>query len=210
MTADEPALCVICHNPNATDTGRRPTLTTDTTDGKLEEAIDFKRLIHGIHAGAEINYDASEGHGFREKGLVVWGFPGWPCDQLGGAVGSCEHDFSHVRFPGILQDCETCHKPGTYKLEGDWVLPTDNGILSTTVTTTPDVTTPDDDENISPTAAVCSSCHDSKVAQAHMIVPGGAVFDQPQGVIDGVVVETCSVCHGPGSSFDVEVVHGLN
>jgi len=205
---DEPGLCVICHNPNATDIGRRPTLTTDTLDGKPEEAIDFKRLIHGIHAAAQINYDKMAEYGFREKGLVVWGFPGWPCDQFGGAVGSCEHDFSDVRFPGILEDCETCHKPGTYELTGDWVLPTDNGILSSTVATLVN-TTPDDDENISPTAAVCSSCHDSKVAQAHMEVPGGAVFDQTQSVIDGVVIETCSTCHGPGRSFDVEVVHGL-
>jgi len=207
---DEPALCVICHNPNATDTGRRPSITTDTTDGKLEEAIDFKMLIHGIHAGAETNYDATESHGFREKGLVVWGFPGWPCDQFGAAVGSCEHDFSHVRFPGILQDCTTCHNEDTYKLEGDWELPTENGVLSTTVTTPPDITTPDDDQNISPTAAVCAACHDSSVARAHMVVPGGAVFDQTQGVIDGAVIETCSVCHGPGRSFDVEVVHGLD
>ncbi|MCG6889166.1 MAG: OmcA/MtrC family decaheme c-type cytochrome [Gammaproteobacteria bacterium] len=207
---DEPALCVICHNPNATDTGRRPPTTTDTTDGKLEEAIDFKVLIHSIHAGAETNYDATESHGFREKGLVVWGFPGWPCDQFGAAVGSCEHDFSHVRFPGILQDCTTCHNPDTYKLEGDWVLPTENGVLSTTVTTPPDITTPDDDQNISPTAAVCAACHDSSVARAHMVVPGGAVFDQTQSVIDGAVIETCSVCHGPGRSFDVDVVHGLD
>ena len=205
---DEPALCVICHNPNATDTGRRPPTIADTTDGKLEEAIDFKILIHAIHAGAETNYDASEAHGFREKGLVVWGFPGWPCDQFGDPVGSCEHDFSHVRFPGILEDCETCHKPGTYEIEGDWVLPTDNGILSTTVVTSPDNTTPDDDENISPTAAVCSSCHDSKVARSHMEVPGGAVFDQTQSVIDGVV-ESCEVCHGRGSGFDINLLHGL-
>jgi OmcA/MtrC family decaheme c-type cytochrome len=210
---DEPALCVICHNPNATDTGRRPALSTETIDGKLEQAIDFKVMIHGIHAAAKTLYDTTEGHGFREKGLVVWGFPGSPCDQFGAPVGSCEHDFSHVRFPGILQDCETCHKPGTYKLDGDWVQPTINGVLSTTVTTSPDNTTPDDDENISPTAAVCSSCHDSAVAQAHMILPGGAVFDKTQDDITTMVegnFETCSICHGPGRSFDVEVVHGLN
>jgi OmcA/MtrC family decaheme c-type cytochrome len=205
---DEPALCVICHNPNATDTGRRPALVADTTDGKVEEALDFKTLIHGIHAGAQTNYDSSEAHGHREKGLVVWGFPGAPCDQFGGPPGnSCEHDFSDVRFPGILQDCETCHKPDTYILDDDWASPTANDILSTTVTTSPDNTVPDDDLNISPTAAVCSSCHDSDVAKAHMKVPGGAVFDQTQGVITSTIVETCSVCHGPGRDTDVEKVH---
>jgi OmcA/MtrC family decaheme c-type cytochrome len=211
---DEPALCVICHNPNATDIGRRP-ISTDTpvlptTDDKVEEAIDFKTLIHGIHAGAQTNYDGTEAHGFREKGLVVWGFPGAPCDAFGGALGSCEHDFSHVRFPGILQDCDTCHLSGTYELEGIWEYPTTNGILSTTIDTGLDVTVPTDDLNISPTAAVCSSCHDSLLARSHMLVPGSALFGETQDNINtaaGITPETCALCHGPGRSSDVEVVH---
>jgi OmcA/MtrC family decaheme c-type cytochrome len=210
---DEPAICVICHNPNATDIGRRP-ISTDTpvlttTDGKVEEAIDFKTLIHGIHAGAQTNYDGSKAHGFREKGLVVWGYPGAPCDAFGDPLGSCEHDFSHVRFPGILQDCETCHLSGTYELEGIWEYPTTNGILSTTTSTLIN-TDPDDDLNISPTAAVCSSCHDSLLARSHMVVPGGALFGVIQDDISiaaGITPETCALCHGPGRSSDVEVVH---
>ena len=211
---DEPALCVICHNPNATDIGRRPitgdTPVLPTTDGKVEEAIDFKTLIHGIHAGAQTNFDGSEGHGFRETGLVVWGFPGAPCDAFGGPPSNnCEHDFSHVRFPGILQDCDTCHLPGTYELEDVWEYPTTNGILSTTISTLVN-TDPADDLNISPTAAVCSSCHDSLLAQSHMLIPGGALFGETQGDIDslaGITPETCALCHGPGRSSDVEVVH---
>lgn len=211
---DEPALCVICHNPNATDIGRRP-LPTDstvlpTTDGKVEEAIDFKTLIHGIHAGAQTNYDGSEAHGFREAGMVVWGFPGAPCNAFGGpASNSCEHDFSHVRFPGILQDCEACHLSGTYELEDVWEYPTTNGILSTTISTLVN-TDPADDLNISPTAAVCSSCHDSLLARSHMLVPGSALFGETQATIDsaaGFTPETCALCHGPGRSSDVEVVH---
>ena len=212
---NEPAICVICHNPNATDIGRRP-IASDTpvlltTDGKVEEAIDFKRLIHGIHAGAQTNYDGTEAHGFREKGLVVWGFPGAPCNAFGGpASNSCENDFSHVRFPGILQDCETCHLPGTYELEDVWEYPTTNGILSSTISTGMDVTVPTDDLNISPTAAVCSACHDSFLAQSHMVMPGGALFGETQDNINtaaGITPETCSLCHGPGRSSDVEVVH---
>ena len=182
-----------------------------TTDGKVEEAIDFKRLIHGIHAGAQTNYDGTEAHGFREKGLVVWGFPGAPCNAFGGpASNSCENDFSHVRFPGILQDCETCHLPGTYELEDVWEYPTTNGILSSTISTGMDVTVPTDDLNISPTAAVCSACHDSFLAQSHMVMPGGALFGETQDNINtaaGITPETCSLCHGPGRSSDVEVVH---
>ena len=208
---DEPAICVICHNPNATDIGRRPVDVNETTDGKVEEAIDFKTLIHGIHAGAETNFDGSEAHGFRETGLVVWGFPGYPCTAFGDPLGSCEHDFSHVRFPGILQDCETCHLPGTYELDGIWEYPTTNGILSTTITTNEITNIPtDDDLNISPTAAVCSSCHDSLLARSHMIVPGSALFGETQDNINiaaGITPESCALCHGPGQSYDVEVVH---
>jgi OmcA/MtrC family decaheme c-type cytochrome len=209
---NEPALCGICHNPNATDIGRRPADPLSTTDGKVEEAIDFKTLIHGIHAAAQTNYDGSEAHGFREKGLVIWGYPGAPCDWFGGPAGnSCEHDFSHVRFPGILQDCETCHISGTYELEGVWEYPTTNGILSTTITTNEITNIPvDDDLNISPTAAVCSACHDSLLARSHMMVPGSALFGETQDDISiaaGITPETCALCHGPGRSSDVEVVH---
>jgi len=214
---DEPKLCVICHNPNATDINRRPkTAIADAlnpqpgegvpsagVDGKAEESIDFKRLIHGIH-GAEL----------RENGLVVYGF--------GGSV----NDFSEVGFPGIVQDCETCHLSGTYELDGTWETPTLNGILASTIDSAPNATVggiatgpgsladgladQSDDINISPTAAVCSSCHDSALAEAHMKVPGGAVFDKTQADITNMVdgnFETCAVCHGPGRDADVEEVH---
>jgi OmcA/MtrC family decaheme c-type cytochrome len=231
---DEPQLCVMCHNPSLTDisynnnsnfecagttfpdTRARPKVTDDglvtgnilyptesCLDNQTEQAAHLKVLIHGIHAA-----DADE-HGFREKGIQVR-----------------RDDFSHVRFPGILQDCETCHLPGTYVLTGDWETPTLNGLQSTSTKTTPGVDNTNidplnygatlndqaDDLRISPTAAACSSCHDNAVAQAHMIVPGGAVFDKTQGDITDMVdgnYETCSVCHGPGRSADVKVVHGV-
>ena len=205
----EALVCVMCHNPNNTDVNDRPTDVgggldaAATLDNKREESVDFKRMIHGIHAGAQINYDGSEAHGFREQGLVIGG--------------TSSHDYSNMRFPGILQDCETCHLPGTYELEGDWERPTQNGILASTTDSAPtssdaaslalQILDPAIDLNISPTAAVCSSCHDSDIARAHMILPGGAVFDQTQGVITSTVVETCAICHGPGLFADAEAAH---
>jgi OmcA/MtrC family decaheme c-type cytochrome len=211
---NEPQLCVICHNPNDTDVNRRPMTAglpdpTLTLDKKKEEAIDFKRLIHGIHAAAQTKYDGTPADGFREKGLVIYGFGGGP------------NDFSDVRFPGILSDCGTCHLSNTYTLQGSWELPTQNGILGSTIDTAPGATAltfadqladPADDSNISPTAAVCSSCHDSQVAQAHM-EDNGALFGEPlgsavvtQSMLDGNV-ESCAVCHGPGKIADVAVIH---
>ncbi|MCO6413599.1 MAG: OmcA/MtrC family decaheme c-type cytochrome [Thiogranum sp.] len=197
----EVALCVMCHNPDNTDVVRRPEIAL-TLYGKTEESLAFSNLIHGVHAGAQTTYDGSAAFGFREKGLVTYA--------------SSAHDYSALRFPGRLQDCETCHLSGTYELDGIWALPTQNGLLATTILAAPsatfpppdvEVADPADDINISPTAAACASCHDSALAKAHMIVPGGAVFDQTQDVISAVVVETCAVCHGPGRDTDVAVVH---
>jgi OmcA/MtrC family decaheme c-type cytochrome len=227
--ADE-LMCVVCHNSAATDANARPSLVratrvgdpaTITADGKREESIDIKRMIHAIHAGEE------SGHGVRENGLVVWGFPGFGNVFGGGCpTNECEHDFGHVRFPGILSDCETCHLEGTYELEDTWELPTQSGILASTVDTHPAVSAvsyaaeladPTVDLNFSPTAAVCSACHDSTVAQSHMTLNAG-VFGVPgnpgnppalQTDIDSNV-EACAVCHGPGRSADVAQVHEIN
>ena len=206
-------LCVICHNPNNTDYAQRPKASgvpTGGIDGKGEEAIDFKRLIHGIHAAAKTNFDGTIAHGFRETGMVIYGF------------GGNAHDYSHVRFPGVLSKCETCHLPDTFKLMdrsasggGNWELPTQNGILGSTINSVPGATAatvaaqvadPTDDLNISPTAAVCSACHDGVLAREHMIQIGGASFSDTQGVINGRY-ETCAVCHGPGKIASVEFVH---
>lgn len=200
---DEPGLCVMCHNPVMTDVNRRPKSggipdPAATPDGKKEESIDFKRLIHGIHAAAK-----SE-HGFRENGLVVYGFSG-------------AFDFGHVRFPGILNDCTTCHLPGTYELAGNWQVPTQSGVLGSSIDTAPNavdagtftagLADQTDDLNITPTAAVCSSCHDGTVARSHMEL-NGALFSATQATIDsGATLEACAICHGPGRVADVKVMH---
>jgi OmcA/MtrC family decaheme c-type cytochrome len=198
---DEPQVCAVCHNPNATDAGRRPSaagVLTGGADGKLEEAIDFRTMIHGIHAG-----QASNG-GFRDKGITVYGFSG-------------ANDFSHVVFPGKLNDCTACHIGSTYELAGIWAPPTANGILGTTTTTDPaanDTTDPAaadavDNLRISPTAAVCSSCHDSAVAKTHMQDAfNGGQFSVTQAQIDAGT-ENCTFCHGAGKVLNVKSVHDI-
>ncbi|MCX6630324.1 MAG: hypothetical protein NTW28_22120 [Candidatus Solibacter sp.] len=86
---EEPGLCVMCHNPNQTDAAYR--------SSGAEESVDFKRLVHGIHAG-----------GFRRSPLVIIGFQG------------SVNDFSGVRFPATLSNCVMCHidsnGKGTFEL----------------------------------------------------------------------------------------------
>lgn len=191
--------CVICHNPNATDIVVRPAMTDDDeddvpddfdatgTDGKREESIDFKYMIHAIHAGS------SEEHGYREAGIVVYGY------------GGRAHDYSEVRFPGSLNNCNMCHTEDTY------LLPMEDDILATTIGTGDvfaDLADPDVDENISPMSSVCSSCHDSALAQTHMEQNGGE-FDSTQAVITANASETCAICHGDGKTADVNTVHGI-
>jgi OmcA/MtrC family decaheme c-type cytochrome len=221
---NEPGLCVLCHNPSATDVNRRPKIASGpgtgfpdgsvTLDKKTEEAIDFKRLIHGVHAAAKTLYPVAPatvgaaGHGFRNKGLVVYGY------------NSSVNDFSHVRFPGILNDCTTCHLTGTYELAGKWEVPTASGILGSTVKATPDPTgaigtyaqqlaSQTDDLNITPTAAVCTACHDGDVAKSHMVL-NGAQFELTQDAINtSPILEACAICHGPGRIADVKLIHGV-
>jgi OmcA/MtrC family decaheme c-type cytochrome len=206
---DELGVCVVCHNPNATDAGRRPSsggVLTGGVDGKLEEAVDFRTMIHGIHAG-----QASNG-GFREKGIVIYG--------SGGAK-----DFSTVVFPGKLNNCTVCHVGTSYQLTGIWAPPTANGILGTTTTTdtahaTTGSATLDAADNLrtSPTAAVCSSCHDSAKTKDHMqdlqdSFNGGS-FSATQAEITQAQVngtgENCTFCHGDvAGNLNVKTAHRI-
>lgn len=133
------AVCAVCHNPDATDIDRRPADPADTPDGKREEAIDFKRIIHQIHAGSSL-----------EEGLVLYGFSGTP------------NRYDSVDFTGSLENCETCHVQGSYSTVD--ALAAGNS----TVDTAADLADPDDDLNISAAAAVCSSCHDAAQDESHM------------------------------------------
>ncbi len=214
-------LCVMCHNPSNTDVGRRPkdagTGLPDssmTPDGKKEESVDFKTLIHGLHAASSSNFDGTDAHGFREQGLVVYGF------------GGSTHDYSHVRFPGALSKCETCHLPDTYTLAdrsgsggANWALPALFGIRGSTVDSAPNAA-PDgsdftaklanqaDDWKYSPTASVCSACHDGTLPREHM-TDNGAIFGGAgsEQVMQDTNIESCAVCHGPGKLVDVKLVH---
>lgn len=176
-------LCATCHNPNATDINRR--VADSDCDAKLgldDVSIDLKRMIHRIHAG----------------NVGVCGYR------------NTAHDYNDVVYPGRLNNCEGCHLAGTY-------YPVDpNAVLATTVDAAPpdgtgDRSTLTDDVAISPNTAVCSSCHMSDLARNHMIQNGGDfnAGKDDTGKLISSGNETCQVCHGPGSTADVGVMHGV-
>ena len=183
---EELRLCVICHNPNQTDIPYRAS--------GAEVSIDFKRMVHSIHAG-----------GFRKTPLQIVGFQGTVAD------------FSGVRFPGELRNCLKCHVEVNGK--GTFELPLNAKVLGSTIQTgsvqatataprTVDVN-PWNDLKITPTAATCSGCHDSSEVRSHMIRTGGASFATLQQNIVPGVTERCVTCHGPGKKEDVRKAHEI-
>jgi OmcA/MtrC family decaheme c-type cytochrome len=181
-----PELCATCHNPNATDINRRVAGSNcETVTGTLDDqTIDFKVMVHAIHSGSIAAYKVC---GYNNTG----------------------YDFSHVTYPGKLNNCEGCHLPGTY-------YPPDAGTaLATTIdaapAANPDRSTPLGDTAISPATAVCSTCHRSDSGRIHMELNGGSfnAVKAADGTIPGAPLETCGTCHGPGRSADVKTLHGI-
>jgi cytochrome c553 len=170
-------LCVICHNPNQTDIPYRAS--------GAEESIDFKRMVHGIHAGYK-----------RQTPLVIIGFRG------------SVNDYGHVRFPSDLSNCALCHlddgSRGTHELRTPPVLGSTINTGSLITIAGQVDTDPANNLRISPIAATCSGCHDSKEVRQHMI-SNGASFGAKQADLQGK--ERCVTCHGPGKMKDVRRVH---
>jgi len=184
---DNPQVCVTCHNPNATDAAKRVPVAEPTdppTDcinvlGTDDSPIDFKYMIHAMHASGET---------------------GVPYNVCG--FGNSPHTFD-FHSPGKIENCEGCHEQGTYFPVDP------SAVLGTTVDAGPDLLTPTDDRVISPNTAVCSTCHVSSLAAEHMMQNGGDfnATKAADSTLISSGVETCEICHGEGRSADVEAVH---
>jgi OmcA/MtrC family decaheme c-type cytochrome len=161
--------CVLCHNPNATDAGRRRNDPDAVARGEMTAQIDFKRMIHRIHRGENL----------ENKPYIIYGFSG-------------PDDFSELRFPGDLRDCEKCH------VEGTQLIPPFPGPAIGAIVAHLDPATGNEivDGRLGPINTVCTACHDGDDAAAHV-----ETMTSDQGV------EACPVCHEEGRDFAVSKVH---
>jgi OmcA/MtrC family decaheme c-type cytochrome len=204
-------VCVMCHVPNLSTSGRGsdpanlalPASTADDMFGLdpllyPEDTNNFKDMIHGIHAS--------------EPRTVPFEFV-----RDRGTSGIYGYDWSEVTFPGILNNCTTCHLAGTYEIDGM----ADQALLPSNVRTTSGdpaeiratilayrASVPNATDLVnSPVGSSCFYCHTSAAAQAHMEF-NGASFGWERGDFEtSAPYESCEVCHGPGKVADVEVVH---
>jgi OmcA/MtrC family decaheme c-type cytochrome len=184
-----PNYCVMCHNPENANDGRAPRFEDAEV---FVETVDFKVMIHKIHAGTELTQPYALG--------------GFPAPNAGNPAGS-QHSFNGLRYPRRLADCSACHDGDTFGLPlADGVLPS----LHEVRTCVEDPGADEDDfcagDNwvlaepirIAPATAACTSCHDAPFTMAH-----AQVMTSPSGV------ESCATCHRPGSSVDVAAAHGF-
>ncbi|HKL26713.1 MAG TPA: OmcA/MtrC family decaheme c-type cytochrome [Desulfuromonadales bacterium] len=216
------AICTLCHVPNLSSGGR------DVDISFPEDTNNLKELIHGIHGAAkrEVPMEFVRNRG----GARLYAFlsPDNFMDYMA-PEGSFVQESAHVvTYPGILSDCTNCHGDSGYEL------PLPMGALMSNVRTggtLADVNEdgvvdeadysllregtqlPNDSDWVnSPTASACFYCHDSETTRLHM-EQNGAELSLPNfmGVTraEYAPAESCVVCHGPGGSADVNVVHGL-
>jgi OmcA/MtrC family decaheme c-type cytochrome len=188
--------CSWCHHPNKTSDGW---------------AIDSTAFVHAIHASA------------KRTANYTW------------HAKSPTEGFWNVTFPGILNDCATCHLPGTFDYtasasqaaltkrlfrtaaQGTYAADfTNSPYIAVGVdygngfsfNATTGVTTPASASTlvISPTATVCSACHEEDL---NHIRSNGAFYKSRSTAIPGTT-ESCLNCHGSGRSQDIAVVHAKN
>ena len=138
---------------------------------------------------------------------------------------SATEGFWLIHYPGILNDCETCHLPDTYayntaaqttafpnrlhRLTASGTL-TASDSLSPWVVAGTNYGTGGAGTNLvtSPTVSVCSACHDSSLARTHMAQNGGSFYKDRTTSL--ATTETCELCHFVGKVADIKVMHSKN
>jgi OmcA/MtrC family decaheme c-type cytochrome len=171
-------VCSTCHNPNATDVRRRvPGSDCEAELGLVEESIDLKRMVHGIHSGA--------------VGLCGYG--------------NSDHSYFGVVYPGHLNNCEGCHLAGEYyPVDPSTVLGTtintgaDRSTLLDDVVISPNASVCSSCHEHKDMLATEHMKQNGGDFDAQKDASGALIADG---------VETCDLCHGQGRSADVVEMH---
>ena len=167
-------------------------------------SANAKDFIHAIH-GAE-----------KRQTLFTW------------HEESPTEGFWKTTYPGVLNDCQMCHLPGTYDFSAASTTTAYPNMLASTVgqgtypvasVHSPYVTealaygvgysynaltgaTPTQADPttlvVSPIVAACSACHDSAIAVDHMQTNGGSFYESRATSFAKPQQEECLLCHGPG------------
>jgi len=174
-------VCVMCHNPNLSSSGRTllPPIDNDVTAVLGSDPLTYpeatnnmKSLIHGIHAAP-----------IRE--------PDNPFKFVRNRSTGFFYDWSEVTYPGTLNNCQKCHNGVTYDpdLPAGQLLSTERTTLvnpGQTETRAQIITARGNPTTLgtmnttdlvnTPIAAACVYCHDSSAAQSHFVLNGASLF----------------------------------
>ncbi len=191
--------CDDCHNQLALHGNNRTDRPEVCSMCHNPNATDIRRRIAGSACVNELGTDDQSIdfknmiHGIHSGNVGVCGF------------GNSSHPYFSVVYPGHLNNCEGCHEPGGY-------YPTSPGENLGTTVDANDPLTPLDDVVVSPNTSACSACHTDPLDAQHMVQNGGdfAAMKAADGTLISSGVETCVLCHGPGSIADVVEAHSVD
>ncbi len=181
------AYCVTCHNPENANADRVARFEGSTV---LAESVDFRVMIHKIHAGEHLSQSYILGAN--------------PTPTVANPAGTA-FNAGEIRYPRDLADCSACHRDGTWGLPSRGAAPSILQELTCGETPSADAdaycTSPfwavTSTTRLAPETSVCTSCHDQPYVAAHAAINTTLLG-----------AEACATCHGPGSDNDVMVVHG--
>jgi hypothetical protein len=153
--------------------------------------VDFRVFVHDIHF-ARLRSGYAESNDLVSPGRLM---------EVGPTGGV--DDYSQILFPQDIRNCTACHASTNAACSSSAPCGVGQSCSSagTCVNTSWQV----------PSAMVCTSCHDTEAAFAHVAIN---TYPNPQG---GSAIETCGICHGPNtdpsvplsSDFSVATVHNI-
>ena len=182
--------CALCHTPN-NSTGHTGPASLASPDQQFGGAwsVSAKNLIHGTHGASK-----------RENAYT---YEATAANPLG---------LGEVKYPGVLNNCEQCHVPGSYDFSASansaalpsllWTTEAKTDMTNNATTNpgnlpsrglSPWVTSlgrgqvdyRTDNLVSSPLSSACFGCHDSKAAVSHMQINGGVLYASVSAVSTG-------------------------